>query len=373
MEIRTAYLKGEKPKRVFVAPAIGWDAAIGLAGLDKKSAHYDLSLTEKAMEKINETFPSDTLLGRPGRLALVYQLLGAKNWIMASDGTVQHPEVHTMEEEDYDDFINAPYKTIIEKFLPRACTRLSMDTVSSGLNLTTAYGAYRNSIAAINTLAGKLTAKYGYVPGFMNNQQIQAPFDFIADQLRGFTRINMDVRRIPEKVKKACDVITPMMVKMATPAIMRPGLISFIPLHLGSYLNKKAFDELFWPSLEELIVTLDKKGIGISMFVEENWTRYAPLLATLPKSTIMYMEQGDPKVFTDTVGKDHVIGGFYDPTISLVRSKEECIDEAKRLLDITMKCGKYYFCFDKGVIDIKSINVSSIQAVLEWVTVNAKY
>ena len=87
----------------------------------------------------------------------------------------------------------------------------------------------------------------------------------------------------------------------------------------------------------------------------------------------MYMEYGNPKVFTETVGKDHIIGGFFDPTISLVRSKEACIDEAKRLLDITMKSGKYYFCFDKSVMDIKSIDVGKIQAVLEWVTENAKY
>jgi hypothetical protein len=87
----------------------------------------------------------------------------------------------------------------------------------------------------------------------------------------------------------------------------------------------------------------------------------------------MYMEQGDPKVFAETVGKDHTFGGFYDPTISLIRSKEACIDEVKRLLDITMKTGKYYFCFDKGVIDIKSIDVPKIQAVLEWVIENGKY
>ena len=85
------------------------------------------------------------------------------------------------------------------------------------------------------------------------------------------------------------------------------------------------------------------------------------------------MERGDPKAFADTVGKEHVIGGFYDPTISLTRSKQECIDEAKKLLDITMKTGKYYFCFDKSVLDIKSIDVSKVVAVLEWVRENAKY
>jgi len=125
--------------------------------------------------------------------------------------------------------------------------------------------------------------------------------------------------------------------------------------------------------LEKTVVELDKIGVACALFVEQDWTRFAPFLARLPKSDIMYMEAGDPKVFTETVGKDHIIGGFYDPTISLARSKEECIDEVKKLLDIVMKTGKYYFTFDRSVMDVKSIDISKIQAVLEWVAVNAKY
>jgi len=126
--------------------------------------------------------------------------------------------------------------------------------------------------------------------------------------------------------------------------------------------------------LEKTVVELDKIGVALALFVESDWTRFAEkFLSRLPKSTIMYMEAGDPKVFAETVGKDHVIGGFYDPTISLARSKEECIDEVKKLLDIVMKTGKYYFTFDRSVMDVKSIDISKIQAVLEWVAVNAKY
>jgi hypothetical protein len=278
-----------------------------------------------------------------------------------------------MEVEDYDEFIKAPYKTIIEKFLPRVCTKLGKDPATFGLTLATAYGALKNARAAQGAISGKMAAKYGFVPGFGNNQQIQAPFDFLSDQLRGFVGINLDVRRCPDKVKAACEAITPLMIKMATPAVMRPGLISFIPLHLGSYLNEKIFSTLYFPSLEKLIVDLDKIGIGTSVFVEHDYTPYAKYLERLPKSCIMYFEGADPKIIAETVGKEHVIGGFFDPTITLARSKEECIDAAKKLLDITMKTGKYYFSFDKSLLDIKSVDVSKLVAVLEWVTENAKY
>jgi hypothetical protein len=76
---------------------------------------------------------------------------------------------------------------------------------------------------------------------------------------------------------------------------------------------------------------------------------------------------------SQNVGKDHVFGGFYDPTITLSRSKEECIDEAKKLLDTCMKSDHFYFTFDKSVIDMKSVNVPKLQAVCEWVYENGKY
>jgi len=339
-----------------------------------KQAHFNFAeLTEKAIEKVCQTFQVDVSPTRSLRFANVYHHLGARNWIIGSNGVIQHPEIATMEVEEYDEFIAAPYKTIIEKLLPRACTNLAKDPCSAALNLATAYGAYKNITGVQAGIVGKIAAKYGYVPGFVNHQLIAAPFDFLADQLRGFTGINMDTRRIPAKVKAAVDATTPIMIKMATPAVKRPGLCGFIPLHLGPFLNKKIFEELYWPSLEKTVVELDKIGVAFALFVEQDWTRFAPFLARLPKSTIMYMEAGDPKVFAETVGKDHVIGGFYDPTISLARSKEECIDEMKRLLDIVMKTGKYYLTFDRSVMDVKSIDIPKIQAVLEWVTLNAKY
>jgi hypothetical protein len=38
-----------------------------------------------------------------------------------------------------------------------------------------------------------------------------------------------------------------------------------------------------------------------------------------------------------------------------------------------MKSDHFYFTFDKYVMDIKSIDVPKLQAVLEWVRENGKY
>ena len=373
LEVRSDYLAGKKPKRVFISAGFSSEAACGLAGINLFKAQYDPELMEQALDKACATFPSDTMMGRSLRSVYLCQFLGSKSWVAGSNGTLQHPEFYSMKVEEYDEFIKAPYKTLVEKILPRLHTALDKDPITSGINFMSAFIAWKDYNAKQNAMAARLTEKYGFAPGFTTNQGFVAPFDFLADQLRGFTQVNVDVHRIPDKVKAAVEVITPLMIKRATPKVMRPGLISFIPFHMGSFVSRKAFEELWWPSLEKCVVELDKIGIACCIFVEHDWTKYVSYLERLPKSTIMYMERGDPKAFADTVGKEHVIGGFYDPTISLTRSKQECIDEAKKLLDITMKTGKYYFCFDKSVLDIKSIDVSKVVAVLEWVRENAKY
>jgi hypothetical protein len=372
MEIRTDMLAGKRPKRVLVSPLFTLESACGYAGIDLMKAHFDKELERQAFDKISSDFYSDTLPTLNFRFASTYQILEAKNWIPGSDGTIQHPEIETMHVEDYDEFIKAPYKTIIEKFLPRVCAALDTDPIQSGMNLAAAFGDYKKNNGALGATYGAMIGKYGYAPGFITSQMIEAPFDFLADQLRGFRAINMDVRRCPDKVKAAVDVITPLMIKMAIPPVMGPGLISFIPLHLGPFVNPKAFKELYWPSLEKVIVDLDKIGIACCIFVEQDWTRYCDVLATLPKSTVLWMEAGDPKRFTETVGKDHIFGGFFDPTITLGKSKEDCIDVAKKLLDVCTKSDHFYFTFDRGIIDMKSVNVPKLQAVLEWVHENGK-
>ena len=372
IKVRNDLLTGKKPKRVFIEILFSSEAAFGLAGMDFRKAHFSTEMKEKAFDRLCETFPADAFPIYPSRDAFFNQYVGNKTWVMGSDGTFQHPDTPIMNPGEYDEFSDAPYKFIVEKLIPRAASRFNSDPVTNGIRLMSAYEIFQKNNNTLKSMLGKISAKYGYAPNFATAGNTNVPFDILS-RYRSFTGIINDAYRIPGKVKAAVDALTPLMIARAAPLVRRPGLISFVPLHMGPFLNKKVFDGLYWPNMERLALELDKIGVACQFFVESDWTRYIPYLERLPKSSIMYMEQGDPEVFTGTIGREHVFGGFYDPTISLVRSKEECIDEAKRLLDIVMKTGKYYFQFDKSVIDIKSIDVSKIQAVLEWVAVNAQY
>jgi hypothetical protein len=371
-QIREDLFAGKRPKRIPVIASFTLEAAAGLAGVNLLDAEYDLELVDKCYDKVCETFYSDAFPVSYLRYPTVYQYLGAKNWILGSNGAVQHPEIETMYAEDYDEFTAAPYDTIIEKFLPRVCTALDTDPINRGQALAKAYHEWTIQDGGYKGGIGKYSQKYGYAAGTITCNMTEAPFDFLADQLRGFKAVLMDCRRIPEKVEAAVKAILPLMIKQATPLHSYPGMQGFVPLHLAPFMNQKQFDRFWWPTFEEMVVECDKMGIGFTIFAENDWTRYLPYLEKLPKSTAIWAEDGDLEEYTKTAGKDHIFGGFFDPTITLTKTKEECIDVVKRMCDICMKSDHFYFTTKCSVMDIESIDIGKFQAVLEWVRDNAK-
>ncbi len=372
MQMRSDLFSGRIPKRVLVSAMFTLEAACSHANIPLIEAHYDRNLAEKAYAKVCEDFYSDTIPALDMRFPAVYQMLGAKNWIVGSNGAVQHPEIENLKASEYDEFIEDPDGFIIKTLLPRVCTALDTDPENKALNFAKAYSAYNQSLAKEMDIAMRLSMQYGYCPGFLG-PLVEAPFDFLSDQLRGFKGISMDIRRIPDKVEKAVNAILPIMMRCGIPTVMNKDASVGIPLHLAPYLRTEDFHRLYWPSLYKLIVDLDDMGIRAGIFAEQDWTRYSSYLETLPESTSIMFEDGDYKKLKATAGKKHLITGFYDPTHTLNKTKEECIDEVKSIIDVCAPLGRFYFSFNRGIMDIKSVNVSNLQAVLEWVHVNTDY
>ncbi len=163
------------------------------------------------------------------------------------------------------------------------------------------------------------------------------------------------------------------MIKKAMPAWRQPGESMFMPLHLAPYISMKTFENLYWPSMEKVITTCDAQGVPFYLFCEQDWTRYADYLARLPETTQCRFENGDPKLLKEVVGKKHVICGFFDPSITLTKSLDDCLDDVKRLMEICAPGGRFYFHFDRNLMDFKAVDAKKLAAVLEWVHVNTNY
>lgn len=372
-EIRNDLVALKTPKRVPVFSLFTLEAACGLAGVDLLEAHYDLSLAAKAYDKVCDTFYSDALPVFNLRCPPVYDILGSRNWVLGSNASMQHSELQLMADDEYEEFTAGPFRMIVEKFVPRACSELERDGINNAAVFARAFAAYRDQMRIHGEIYADLAERYGYAPGIITGPLTVAPFDFIADQLRGVKGITADIFRMPDKVEAAVKAVTPYLIRLAAPRASAERINCFIPLHLAPLISLPHFEKLYWPSLKELVETCDGLGVGSTIFLEQDCTRYLGHFAELPPTMIGWADSGDMEKYTEILGKNHVFGGFFDPTITLARSREECIDEAKRILDTCMKSGHFFFSFDRNVMDVKSIDIGKLQAVLEWVAANGSY
>jgi hypothetical protein len=364
---------GKIPKRVPINLLLSFEFAIQYAGKDLAEAQWDTSTLEEVFDKMCRDITTDTNPALAFRYPVYYKLLGARNFVMSSSGFLQHPEVHGLEADEYDEFIASPYDCIMEKILPRIYTELNTNPVKRSVVFAKAFKAFYDEFVNGGAIVAKLNDKYGFSPIGGFGGMCEAPFDFLSDQLRGFKNISGDIRRVPEKVAAACEAITPLMLKIGMPVEPSKYGATFIPLHMGSFIRTKDFEKFYWPSFKKVVDDLAANGQPSYLFVEHDWMRYLDYLYDLPENTRMMFEYGDPKLVKDKLGKKHILCGFYPISLLKTGTKQQCIDKAKELLDIMAPGGKYMFNFDKNIITADSVNIDNLKAVLNYVSENANY
>ncbi|MFZ7121682.1 MAG: uroporphyrinogen decarboxylase [Eubacteriaceae bacterium] len=365
---------GKIPKKVPISVKLYQEFFIEYGKGELKDLQWNMENIEPVLDKICQDFTADVAPFGANRFISYYQILEAKTITMGSDGVLQHPEVEGLLPEEYDEFIKAPYDFMIEVVLPRLYPALDADPFTKSMVFAKAMKAYYDEFANFGKMKAKMSEKYGYAVDPPNSFAFcEAPFDFVADFLRGFKGISRDVRRCPQKVLEAVEAVTPIMTKLGMPA--NPSIYgqTMMPLHMAPYMREKDFEKFYWPTFKSMLDTFAQSGQGIYLFVEHDWMRYLDYLYELPENTRMRFEYGDPKLVKEKLGDKHILSGFYPVSMLKTATKQECIDKAKELIDILAPGGKYYFDFDKVPITVNSVNVENLKAVLDFVNEYGKY
>ena len=277
-----------------------------------------------------------------------------------------------MEENEYDEFLSDPVKFLAEKCVPRIYTALDKPEPYKSFALARGMFTFNRVYGPYNAGMAKILEKTQLTSVCATSTE--APFDFLADLLRSFTGISMDVRRRKEKVKAACEAILPIMLNkglVAPPGIER---MIFIPLHMPPFLNDSVFGELWWPTFTELVKQLVDAGRYLYIFFEGDWSRYYEHLTELPAKVIMgRFEYADPKAVKEKIGKTMCLQGFYPLTLLGSASKEVCVDKAKELMDVLAPGGGYSFNFDKIATSASDIKAENVHAVNKAVRDYGRY
>jgi hypothetical protein len=146
-----------------------------------------------------------------------------------------------------------------------------------------------------------------------------------------------------------------------------------IPLHMGTFLQTKDFEKFYWPSLKKQVEMLTDMGLTVNIFVEDDFTRYLDHLQDLPANTVLRFEFGDPKLFTEKLGKKFVISGLFPISILHAGTKEQSIDAVKKLLDTVMPRSRFWFNPDKSIMDTHGNLSENLKAVMEYVQTHGIY
>lgn len=369
------------PKRVPVNISITNHMVASYGGISPIEAQFNYKLLgEPAMDicgKVKCDKAPVTPVGlNMSRPPLVYQILGAKSFVMGKTGQVQHPEVCGMEASDYDYLIEDPFACLLERVMPRQYSELNPEKPIDMLN------AFLNGKAALAkntsdslTYYGKLVDAYGFYPGAPAGSSgfAEAPFDYIGDQLRGFSNVSMDIRREKKRLAEACEAVLPLMFYWGLNANPHPEGSTFTPLHMPTFMREKDFENLWLPTYVKLTQQWAACGVRTKAFCEDNWMRYLDHLMELPAGTELWFEYGDPKEIKEKLGKKFIITGLYPINLLKTGTKEDCIDKAKELLDIMMPGGNYIFGLDKNPLVLSDVNMENVYALTEFLSENAEY
>ena len=372
----------KKPDRVPVAPAVGFFPAY-YSGITPQEAMYDYGKTYAAWKKTCLDFQWDMIMppryANPGPM---FDLLDYKQLKWPGHGvdpkrSFQFIEDEYMKAEEYDRFLEDPSDFMIRAYFPRICGILEPFKKLPPIHQTFAYclglfgnlgaiaapevtGAFESLLKAAHEYS-RWAAAMGPFPkemaglGFpgMYGSVAQAPYDTVADYLRGTRGAMIDMFRCPEKLLAAIDKVTPWMIQMAVTAGKASGNPRvFIPLHKGpeNFMSLEQFKTFYWPGLKKVLTALIAEGLTPYLLLEGRWGagRLEVISDIPPGKAIYHFESVDIHEAKTITGKVACIKGNVPTSLLVTGTPKDVKEHCRKLIDVLGEGGG--FIMDAGAM-----------------------
>jgi hypothetical protein len=394
--IKEAIQLKKKPDRVPVIPMTGFFPAF-YAGMTPYDVMYDYDKMLTAWKKYVLDFEPDAHGGAatavPGKM---YEILDYKLYAWPGHGvphtsSYQCLEGEYMQPDEYDDLIRDPSDFFRSIYLPRVFGALKPFKALSPLtNITEMYGGFTGFAilpyglpdvqAAHKALleAGSEALKWGGAVIAFDKEMIaagfpdffgagtKAPFDTIGDTLRGTRGIMLDVFRQPDKLLKALEVLTPIMIKMgASTAKMNGNPIVFIPLHKGAdgFLSREQFRKFYWPSLKNLLLGLIEEGCVPFPWAEGGYNSRLEDIRGSPRGKVVWgFDSTDMIKAKKILGDESCITGNVPSSLLEIGAPEEVKKYIQKLIE-TAGVNGGYVAMNGAVID--KAREENVRAMIE--------
>jgi uroporphyrinogen-III decarboxylase len=270
---------------------------------------------------------------------------------LAEDALWQIDEQGPMTEEDYDTIIDKGWAYLKQELL----NRIGFDPAALPPMDMEYFGEIQKKVAEL----GKTTiAMSGGLLPFPTFETLSG-----ARKLPAFFR---DLRRMPDKVRAALDVMDKEEVDATVKAITdMPGVYGFIGgTRAGSdFISTKVFEKFYFPYYQKVVPAMQEHNTKTWFHQDGNWSTFLHYFAEFPKKQCIW----DPDHLTDmalikeVLGDKMCITGNVPPALLSVGTPEDCYNYAKKIIDIVGPAG---FIMNSGCSVPPNAKLENVQAVI---------
>lgn len=377
--IRHAVKGDEKPKRVpLLANTFSWPVVDSKYKLSE--AIYDWDIAFEVTCQHHEKYEFDLYSCEGSRNDLRFSDAFAKEkCYFIDDATygINYPDSASIADaEDYPTFIE---KGLVKYYFENALTRkYGLTDVEDIIErFGVAIEAFKMRMEYTKRITKQLAEGYG-VP-IWSSIYPEFPCDTIFKAIRGMKGFSIDLRRNPGRIEETLPVVDahfyPLLLK---------GLDNYDPdgpyVHAGrgtslvhTVLNKKQFEKYQFPYLKRFAEELSRRGLTGTLFMEGSIDHIIDCFQDMPDHCLaLQIETTAPELVKDKLPNLTLQGGFNSYTLGR-GTKEECINEAKRLIDRCAGDGRFIFTADKMLSFPGDANPENMKAINDFLKEYAVY
>ncbi|HET6474457.1 MAG TPA: uroporphyrinogen decarboxylase family protein [Thermoleophilia bacterium] len=366
------------------------------AGFSTRTATYDLSTLADAYEAFHRMYLPDAVIMEPLMPGPVFDILDCRQWQwpghgLADDAAFQWVEGEYMRDDEYELLIADPTLFWLTRYLPRVFPPLAPLAAFGGVtDIDSAYApvvfepfatdaagamfaALREAGAASAAWLEGVAAAGDAVSGELGLPSIAggiilAPYDVIADELRGARNAMMDTIRRPELLRRAMERIVPLQIGKAVRSADATGVpIVMVPLHWGSdgFMSDKTFRELYWPTLKAVILGCIEHGVVPYLVSESSYDARLEIIADpeIPAGrTIWAFETTDIGAAKRALAGRACVAGNLPISLLAIGTPPEVEAKVAEIFEQAASGGGYIFATGASVDEAKPENVAAMFA-----------
>ncbi|HJN14988.1 MAG TPA: uroporphyrinogen decarboxylase family protein [Armatimonadota bacterium] len=379
-------MRNGKPDCVPIRPFVA-EFCAKYAGYTAQQVTHDYALAFDAAVKTATDFDWDAVVGN-----MVYvwtgltQAIGTEYYAVPGIDLPENTgfqyrepgeDAAYMGPDEYDALIEDPTGFLMNVWLPRISTDVvgigEASTMRNNLSFLKGGMAMMEYFAAFGAQAVRLQEEAG-MPGAIAGI-LKAPLDIIADKLRGYIGLTMDLLSQPEKVLAACEALAPHLCNVALSGADPTGNAPVtIWMHRGCvpFVTPEQFSTYYWPTLKPIILELWNQGIQTLFYAEGNWNHHLDAFAELPEGSIIYhVDQADIFEVHEKLGDRFCLSGGIPNFLLSYGTPEQVCEHAKKIIDGVAQDGGYIM--DASAIMQDDTNTENLRALTDFTREYGQY